>query len=136
MIGLIADVHGNIDALETVLIALADRGIEDIYAAGDLVGYNSAPNKCCKRLRAVPGVKGNHEWAARLDPDDEELVFINPGSVGQPRDGDPRAACAILDLATLQAQILRLDYDIGAAARRSRAAGLPPWLSDRLRQGR
>ncbi len=230
MIGLIADVHGNIDALESVLTALADRGIRDIYAAGDLVGYNAAPNECCERLRAAPAVKGNHEWAALLDPDDEDLVWfneeareaaiwtghqltpanrallaalplqrrfvaggrrvalvhgspedplfeytyedasdawcqrllevaaadilimghthqpyvrrvgaglvINPGSVGQPRDGDPRAACAILDPATLQVEILRLDYDIGTATRRNRAAGLPPWLSDRLSQGR
>ena len=36
----------------------------------------------------------------------------------------------------MRAEILRLDYDIGAAARRNIAAGLPAWLSDRLRQGR
>jgi hypothetical protein len=53
MIGLLADVHANIDALETVLATLAARGVEQIYCAGDLVGYNAAPNACCERVCAT-----------------------------------------------------------------------------------
>ena len=70
---LLADVHANIDALETVLATLAARGIEQIYCAGDLVGYNAAPNACCERLRHLKGVRGNHDGAALLEPGDPEL---------------------------------------------------------------
>jgi len=65
-----------------------------------------------------------------------ERLVINPGSVGQPRDQDPRTSCAILDPAGMRAEILRVDYDHQAAAQRVRDAGLPPvlasWLSKSL----
>jgi len=40
--------------------------------------------------------------------------MINPGSVGQPRDGDPRASCVVFDTECEKAEFLRLDYDIDA----------------------
>ena len=63
-------------------------------------------------------------------------VFINPGSVGQPRDGDSRAAYAILDPAKSTVTLRRVDYDIEAAASKIRAAGLPDRNADRLFLGR
>lgn len=72
---------------------------------------------------------------------DEELDLsvgewlINPGSVGQPRDGDPRAAWLELDLDTWQAAYRRIDYDIEAAATAIRAARLPDSLAERLAFG-
>ena len=77
VIGLLADVHANIDALETVLATLAARGVDQIYCAGDLVGYNAAPNACCERLRHLNCVRGNHDWAAVLEPGDPELRWFN-----------------------------------------------------------
>jgi predicted phosphodiesterase len=62
--------------------------------------------------------------------------FINVGSVGQPRDGDWRAAYAIYDVTNQYVQIRRLEYDIGTAQGKILDAGLPTLLADRLALGR
>lgn len=62
--------------------------------------------------------------------------FINVGSVGQPRDGDPRCAYATYDLKTGEVELHRLEYDIESAQRRIKQAGLPERLAQRLAQGR
>ena len=61
--------------------------------------------------------------------------LINPGSVGQPRDGDPRAAWLELDLDTWEAVYRRTEYDIPGAAAAIRAARLPDSLAERLAFG-
>jgi predicted phosphodiesterase len=61
--------------------------------------------------------------------------LINPGSVGQPRDGDPRAAWLELDLDGWRAVYRRTDYDIAGAAAAIRAARLPDSLAERLLYG-
>ena len=58
------------------------------------------------------------------------------GSVGQPRDGNPAAAFAMLDTASREITYCRVPYDVEAAADRIRANGLPHWLADRLLVGR
>jgi predicted phosphodiesterase len=73
--------------------------------------------------------------------DGEELSLergewlMNPGSVGQPRDGDPRAAWLELDTGALQAVYRRVEYDIAGAAAAIRAARLPDSLAERLEYG-
>ena len=62
-------------------------------------------------------------------------TIINPGSVGQPRDGDPEASYAIFDTSTRKAANRRVAYDIDEVASRTRAAGLPGMLADRLSLG-
>ncbi len=62
--------------------------------------------------------------------------MINPGSVGQPRDGDPRAAYALYDNESGLVTYRRTEYDIEGAQRKIRDAGLPPILADRLAVGR
>jgi diadenosine tetraphosphatase ApaH/serine/threonine PP2A family protein phosphatase len=61
--------------------------------------------------------------------------LINPGSVGQPRDGDPRAAWLELDLEAGEAVYRRTEYDIAGAAAAIRAARLPDSLAERLAYG-
>jgi diadenosine tetraphosphatase ApaH/serine/threonine PP2A family protein phosphatase len=61
--------------------------------------------------------------------------LLNPGSVGQPRDGDPRAAWLELDLDSLQATFHRVLYDVDGAAAAIRAARLPDSLAERLEYG-
>jgi diadenosine tetraphosphatase ApaH/serine/threonine PP2A family protein phosphatase len=61
--------------------------------------------------------------------------LMNPGSVGQPRDGDPRAAWLELDLDTWTATYRRTEYDIEGAASAIRAARLPDSLAERLSYG-
>lgn len=62
--------------------------------------------------------------------------LLNPGSVGQPRDGDPRAAWLELDTERWTARYHRVPYDIAAAAEAILAAGLPSGLAERLGAGR
>lgn len=68
-----------------------------------------------------------------LTPDSRWLV--NPGSVGQPRDGDPRAAYALFDTDAMVIELRRVPYDIAGAQARIRAAGLPDMLARRLADG-
>ena len=61
--------------------------------------------------------------------------LINPGSVGQPRDRDPRLSFASYDPARRRVRLHRMAYDLGGAAKAIRAAGLHPHLADRLFHG-
>jgi putative phosphoesterase len=63
-------------------------------------------------------------------------LIVNPGSVGQPRDGNPRSCYALLDTDSMECEILRLEYDIDEAADAIESAGLPGFLADRLSAGR
>ncbi|WP_312911094.1 metallophosphoesterase family protein [Natronosalvus caseinilyticus] len=216
-IGLCADVHGNLPALEAVLADLPD--VDALICAGDVVGYNPWPAECVERLRdlEVPTVMGNHDravarettfrfnsmaaagvelarerltddqrgWLAELpderlafdsqvkivhghpaDPDrytyprdfsprlleDESVlvlghthvqhveryaegVVVNPGSIGQPRDGDPRAAYAVLDLDALEVETRRVAYDVERVQQAVAEAGLPEKIGTRLARG-
>ncbi|WP_370572772.1 metallophosphoesterase [Methanomethylovorans sp.] len=49
-----------------------------------------------------------------------DVTLVNPGSVGQPRDGDTRASCAVFDTGTLQAEIIRVEYDMEGVFRKIR----------------
>jgi diadenosine tetraphosphatase ApaH/serine/threonine PP2A family protein phosphatase len=71
-----------------------------------------------------------------LPIDSECAYLVNPGSIGQPRDGDPRAACALYDAEGAVLTYLRVEYDVETAARKIPAAGLPAVLAERLATGR
>jgi len=62
-------------------------------------------------------------------------LIINPGGVGQPRDGDPRASYAIYDSEASTIRLYRITYDIGATQDKIMRAGLPVRLATRLAQG-
>lgn len=72
--------------------------------------------------------------ALRLEP--PRRYLLNPGSVGQPRDGDPRAAFAIAELDQRIVEFWRVPYDISSVQERMRAAKLPEALVQRLAMGR
>ena len=235
----VSDIHGNLEALETVLADLDRRRVARVACLGDFVGYGAAPNECIERLRprVEVAVAGNHDLAAcgriklgyfhedaataarwtdtRLTPEnrayleglpyavewlgmwvvhsspanpkawsyvlspvdaEDEMrayatdvclighshypgaftrsdgaidysrapeVRIEPGkkylvnvpSVGQPRDGDPRAGYLLVDDAACVLTHVRLEYDVMKAVERIHAAGLPPFLGERLRWG-
>ena len=73
-------------------------------------------------------------WTLKLEPGARYL--INPGSVGQPRDGDWRAAFAILDDATIEVEYYRTPYDLPKTQEKMNRAGLPEPLIRRLEFGR
>jgi len=68
--------------------------------------------------------------------DGNKLYLINPGSVGQPRDGDPRAAFLIYDAKARHVTFYRTEYDIATCQAKIISAGLPARLAQRLEMGR
>ena len=232
-LGLIADIHANLDALTAVLAELDRARVELIVCAGDLVCYGAFPNECLDLLRGrgIPSVLGNYDdavawerpaasrtpsspateplkraalrWAQRevsayhrpilrslpwsmefrlhgqrihvlhagpeyldewLSPEqperlaalahttnaelivlghthqpfvwrDQTTTIVNPGAVGRSLDGDARAACAIWDSATREATLMRVTYDVDAAAEAIAHSGMPAELGALLRHG-
>jgi diadenosine tetraphosphatase ApaH/serine/threonine PP2A family protein phosphatase len=241
----ISDVHSNQPALESVLAAIDEAGVEQIWCLGDVVGYGAQPDACAELIRERCDVclAGNHdlavlggldissfsetaavavEWTREnasagtieflrglepagrhdgvglfhasprdpiweyvlsieqaedgLDVQEERVSLIghshislfftrpdggkhgdtqgaqagdgallslesgawlvNPGSVGQPRDGDARAAWLELDTEEWTARFHRVPYDVATAAETILAAGLPSQLAERLEVGR
>jgi predicted phosphodiesterase len=72
----------------------------------------------------------------RIPLRDGSKYLVNPGSVGQPRDGDPRAAYAIVDADLEQVELFRLNYAVEVAQAKVVKAGLPDVLAQRLGMGR
>jgi predicted phosphodiesterase len=70
---IIADVHGNLPALQAVMADIQRREVDEIVCLGDLVGYNTFPRETLSLLRrlAIPSVQGNHDLMAigQLEPD-------------------------------------------------------------------
>ncbi|MGZ4431088.1 MAG: metallophosphoesterase family protein [Gaiellales bacterium] len=99
-----------------------------------LVGHSHVPLAYAAR-------DGRFAWGGYAPADEIELrsdsrYLFNPGSVGQPRDGDPRAAYMLLDVDAGRAEWRRVEYDIGRAQAAIVAAGLPRSLGLRLFEGR
>ncbi len=67
--------------------------------------------------------------------ENDQTYFINAGSVGQPRDGDARAAYAVYEPAACLVTLFRAGYDISSAQKKILAAGLPDILATRLQAG-
>ncbi len=192
-IGIISDIHGNYEALKSVLAKLDNMNVKEIYCLGDVVGYYSQINECCNELieRKIPSLMGNHDWymasggfcprsksvndclvylrkviskkhiewlrafsvqrfvgdihmvhGGWTDPIDEYLLepteeyfskipgkifmsghthiqslikfggktYCNPGSVGQPRDNNPKAAFAVFENGNIS--LHRVEYDM------------------------
>lgn len=91
------------------------------------LGFRLRANGVCERWLPQNG--------EILDLDTSERFFINPGSVGQPRDQDPRAAFAILDTDAGTIQFHRVEYDIQTTQQQMREVHLPPVLIRRLEYG-
>ena len=79
-------------------------------------------------------VRGGTYSKFKVDP--AKKYFINVGAVGQPRDNTPNAAYVIYDMDAQTIELRRLDYDIAAAQKKIRDAGLPERLAERLAFGR
>jgi predicted phosphodiesterase len=87
------------------------------------------------RVETIQRPPGGNEFEV-MDIDPDCAYMINPGSVGQPRDGDPRAAYVLFDSEAKQVTYCRATYDVATAQRKIYEAGLPPILGDRLTVGR
>ena len=81
------------------------------------------------------GVEGVKVGEGTMELDPEHRYLLNPGSVGQPRDRDPRAACMTYDDHRREATWYRVEYPVRSAQKRIVAAGLPAILAERLALG-
>jgi diadenosine tetraphosphatase ApaH/serine/threonine PP2A family protein phosphatase len=81
----------------------------------------------------VRGFAVREEATVKLDP--RQRYLINPGSVGQPRDRNPAAACLILDTEKRTVQFMRVEYDVQKTQATILKAGLPAILANRLTFG-
>jgi predicted phosphodiesterase len=87
-----------------------------------------------RRLGALPSVpRSENQFTVELEPD--VLYIVNAGSVGQPRDGDPRAAYALYDTAQKTVSLRRVRYAVENTALDIKKAGLPDVLAQRLFYG-
>jgi diadenosine tetraphosphatase ApaH/serine/threonine PP2A family protein phosphatase len=90
----------------------------------------------------VPGIfsfehnKVEYLESTELKMDSEIRYLVNVGSIGQPRDGDPRASFAIYDDEELTIKLKRVEYDVKKAQEKILKAGLPAKLAERLSEGR
>ena len=86
-----------------------------------------------KEMHTVGGI---HDTPVHIPRDGGSRFLVNCGAVGQPRDGDPRAAYGILDSSARTLSLARVEYDVAAAQAKIVAAGLPDVLAQRLALGR
>jgi predicted phosphodiesterase len=99
-----------------------------------LVGHSHLPF-VFREQPDMPPALATAADGARVELTSERLI-INPGSVGQPRDSDPRAGYAVYDSSAGTVTHHRVEYDIAATQQAMEAAGLSRWLIERLSYGR
>jgi predicted phosphodiesterase len=114
----------------------AIRGLETAQRALCLFGHTHLPVMFWVRRQEYEGAAPGGDSETLLAMEDDVKYLVNPGSVGQPRDGDPRAGYAILDDVTRELRLRRIPYPIEKAQRKIMAAGLPASLANRLALGR
>mgnify|MGYP002620773889 CR=1 FL=1 len=117
----------------------AQQQLPFVSTAINLVGHTHVP-----RAHVSVEFDGERLWrvvdfaasgrAYRVPP--LARAFLNPGSVGQPRDGNPAASYAMFDEDERTFAVRRVAYDVDAVARRARALGYPAGFAERLRSGR
>jgi diadenosine tetraphosphatase ApaH/serine/threonine PP2A family protein phosphatase len=128
-------VHGSLDEPERFHYIL------DLYAARQnfdilqkkicFVGHSHSPVIFLKS-----GDEVTYTRETKVELDRETSYIVNVGSVGQPRDGDPRACYAIYDTDCGTIEIKRVSYDVKKTQNKILDAGLPPVLAERLGMGR
>jgi diadenosine tetraphosphatase ApaH/serine/threonine PP2A family protein phosphatase len=130
-------VHGSLRAPEWEYLLEPDQAEAHFAlqtAEWSIVGHSHLQFVCHEQRDAPP------RFHATSDGERISLaatrVILNPGSVGQPRDGDPRAGYLLLDTAARTATWHRVVYDIEATQQKIIAAGLPSYLGSRLSAGR
>ena len=129
-------VHGSPRDPIREYVSSADIALENLAVLATefgLHGHTHVPVAFClgpdEGLRVVaPGAGGSLAL-------DGQRALINPGSVGQPRDGDPDASYLVLDPETATVTWHRVAYDVASVQAAIRAAGLPRRLADRLAFG-
>ena len=136
-------VHGSV-LDEDEYVFSAAQAVENMLNAPALLTFfghthvqgGFAMREVADNVEVIHVSAGAGEDASSLVVDPETRYMLNPGSIGQPRDGDPRAAFAIADTGRRVVEFWRVPYEIAEVQDRMRAAGLPEALALRLNFGR
>jgi predicted phosphodiesterase len=134
-------IHGSPVDEDDYLVNAVDAGGAFPYAESSLLffGHTHLQGGFRWRREQVQPIGRLHpEWQTRylLEIEPDCAYLINPGSVGQPRDGDPRAGYVLYDTDNELLLYHRVPYDIETAQRKIREAGLPELLAARLSAGK
>lgn len=109
------------------------QALEILYKLGKRLcffGHTHLPRIFTEEGEILPAATTEDEWLEL-----PQSALVNPGSVGQPRDGNPQAGFAVLDLDRPAVQFRRVAYDIEKTQAKIRGAGLPEVEADRLAFG-
>ena len=133
-------VHGAVTHEDDYIFTEADAGVNFLLTDKQLTffGHSHFP------VVFTSGQSGRSTIAKSFDFDEfvavkieaGQRLLINPGSVGQPRDSDPRASFAIWDQDRARLEFYRVEYDVERTQEKMREAQLPVYLIDRLAHGR
>lgn len=130
--------HGSIN--DTNRYILDDDDVRDNFSSmHDLPGDRRACFFGHTHIRAAYSLDGTvitRELNDEISLSRDRKHLINPGAVGQPRDGDPQAAFLIYDVKARNVTFYRAEYDIATSQAKIIRAGLPAWLAQRLAVGR
>src|SRR5438105_3964046 len=113
--------------------ATAAAGFEIIETDLCLVGHTHIPSLFVEHESGVPEV--SYMRGGSASPVAAVKTIANPGSVGQPRDRDPRAAYLVYDTERAELAWERVEYDIAKVQKRMRKLGLPSFLTERIAYG-
>jgi len=113
--------------------SIASANLEALPTAVGLFGHTHIPAAWLRRNGRLEGSEPSAASSVSLA--DGTRALLNPGSVGQPRDGDPRASWLELDADAATATWHRAAYDVPAVQREMRSLGLPARLVERLGHG-
>jgi diadenosine tetraphosphatase ApaH/serine/threonine PP2A family protein phosphatase len=128
--------HGSLrDPIWDYLLStsLAETHLQRQTTPYGLVGHSHIPIAFFETETGASGVALSD--GTTFDLTGESFV-ANPGGLGQPRDGDPRACYAIVDTDAKRIEFRRIEYDIEKTQEKMRELHLPPYLVDRLARGR
>ncbi len=132
-------VHGSLHMPDqfgyVISVVEATESLRNQKTAMGFVGHSHVPAIYMEREGPAGELEVVYAPEVTVSTDGCRKVLMNVGSVGQPRDEDPRAAYAIYDTETNQASIRRVEYDIPTTQQKIRDAGLPAVLADRLALG-
>ncbi len=109
------DAYLSLQLLDAPVCFLGHSHVPINFVWDEIISFNYD-----REIQMKPGVK----------------MLVNVGSVGQPRDENPRACYAVYDTELKRIEVRRLEYDVEAAAKKIRDAGLPTALGERLKVGR
>ncbi|MBK35392.1 MAG: biotin transporter BioY [Gemmatimonadetes bacterium] len=125
-------VHGSPDAPETFPYILSESDARLALRATDarltFVGHSHRAFICSEGEDEVVSVEGSYPTSA-------DRCLVNVGSVGQPRDRDARASFCLIHPDEMTLELVRVAYDFTQTQRKILAAGLSPYLADRLSSG-